>query len=46
MKYETPELTALPPAIIAVQCTGKGVPIVLDSGSQTREETATYTDWE
>ena len=43
MKYETPELTALVPAINAIQ-TGKSIPPVNDSGLP--ESGAAYEDWE
>jgi hypothetical protein len=44
MKYETPELTALTPAIDAVQSVGKGIEVVQDG--PTLEASAAYADWE
>lgn len=43
MKYETPELTALMPAIDAIQVGKDGSP--LDS-SDPRDNIAVYEDWE
>jgi hypothetical protein len=47
MKYETPELTPLTPAINAVQGTGtpKFEEPSIDSGDQ-KEAVAAYADWE
>ncbi len=44
MKYETPELTALTPAIDAIQSAGKANPPQTDSG--TNEASSAYEDWE
>jgi len=44
MKYEAPELTALTPAINAIQTVNKGVPEQPDSPD--REQIAAYVDWE
>jgi len=45
MRYETPEVTALTPAIDAIQ--GAGKPINGDTdGPQLREVNAAYQDWE
>ena len=48
MKYETPELTALTPAITAVQSGGGSKPSTQNAdGSPTSKESATaYADWE
>jgi hypothetical protein len=46
MKYETPELTALTPAINAIQGTvNKGLPIGGD-GDPSNEGQPGYADWE
>ena len=46
MKYETPELTALTPAINAVQVS-KGSPDLGDSPPEPNNETiGAYADWE
>jgi len=44
MKYETPELTALTPAISAIQGTGKLAPVGSDHA--VNEINAAYEDWE
>jgi hypothetical protein len=44
MKYETPELTVLTPAINAIQ-QGKSIKVVPDSG-HLEVPTASYEDWE
>ena len=46
MKYETPELTALTPAINAVQ--GSGPSKIPPGGTDSRfdESVGAYTDWE
>ena len=49
MKYETPELTALTPAISAIQGTSTKVVVASGDGSQTNglnESIAAYADWE
>jgi hypothetical protein len=51
MKYETPELTALTPAINAIQGTGSGAPKVAGSpgdgsSGQDNEHIGAYADWE
>jgi hypothetical protein len=48
MKYETPELTALTPAINAIQfLSGKGLwPITETSGGTHNETASAYADWE
>jgi hypothetical protein len=48
MKYETPELTALTPAINAIQsATTKNPPFVYETVTHELKETAQgYTDWE
>jgi len=45
MKYETPKLTALTPAISAIQ-DHKGFPGQQDSGIPTYEVLSAYADWE
>jgi hypothetical protein len=46
MKYETPEITALTPAINAIQgVTSKNDMLPID-GEFLREGTAAYQDWE
>jgi hypothetical protein len=46
MKYETPELSALTPAINAVQAV-KRLPIApLDSDTDNEHVSAGYADWE
>jgi hypothetical protein len=46
MKYETPELTALTPAISAIQGNGnKAIPNHKDSPT-TKEETQAFADFE
>ena len=44
MKYETPELTVLTPAINAVQTTQKSQPGVQEGG--LNEISSAYADWE
>jgi hypothetical protein len=45
MKYQTPELTALTPAINAIQSSGsKEINNVVDS--PTYEQSSAYADWE
>ena len=44
MKYETPELTALTPAINAIQQGSKGNPGSLES--RHNETSMAYEDWE
>jgi hypothetical protein len=47
MKYETPKLTVLTPAIKAIQSDGglpKGMPVGIDS--RFHETESAYTDWE
>jgi hypothetical protein len=49
MKYETPQMTALIPAINAIQSTSaKGSYTNIDSynGSKIPESDGVYTDWE
>jgi hypothetical protein len=51
MKYKTPELTALTPAINAIQVTDQtGKPGILEYDSFTNEEhmdgSGAYADWE
>ncbi len=47
MKYETPELTALPSAINAVQSATPGKPHqVSGDGSPNNESVGAYEDWE
>jgi hypothetical protein len=50
MKYETPELVALTPAINAIQGPGtptsKTKPDEPDSPVSTKEAIGAYTDWE
>jgi len=47
MKYETPELTALTPAITAIQSTvGVKNNIFLNDSPDTNEHTSAYADWE
>lgn len=45
MKYETPELTALTPAINAVQGVGKSIEPPVD-GSHELDGPSGYQDWE
>jgi hypothetical protein len=47
MKYETPELTALTPAIDAIQVTGstKGLHVI-DSPQSQNDASSAYADWE
>jgi hypothetical protein len=45
MKYETPELTALTPAINAIQSFPKAIVGELDSHDEV-EGTGAYQDWE
>ncbi len=45
MKYETPELTALTPAINAIQ-TLKSFPIANPDSPVNNETQAAYVDWE
>ncbi len=44
MKYETPELTALTPAINAIQTVAKAQPHGTDSFAN--EASSAYADWE
>jgi len=47
MKYETPELTALTPAINAIQATGGKVGTRIESFTgQSNDVVAGYVDWE
>ena len=48
MKYETPEMTAMTPAINAIQSIGvKPSPNdAADGGGPSNEETGAYADWE
>lgn len=50
MKYETPELTALTPAINAIQTDTGGPPktqgLFSDGGVLYQESISGYTDWE
>jgi hypothetical protein len=50
MKYETPQLTALTPAIDAIQTTSAkclcGVIETYDPASPLKELVGAYTDWE
>jgi hypothetical protein len=48
MKYETPQLTTLTPAINAIQSTSasKGLGQHLDINPLIKEEMAAYQDWE
>ncbi len=48
MKYETPELTALTPAISAIQSGTKSTGLVADSINPAvhNEPNAAYADWE
>jgi len=50
MKYETPEMTALTPAIKAIQQTSEkaiqGYTDNFDPGSQLLEVVGAYADWE
>jgi len=48
MKYETPEMTVLTPAINAVQGGGggKGYPFLNLDGLVDNEQIAGYSDWE
>jgi hypothetical protein len=47
MKYETPKLTALAPAINAVQSThNKNEEVVSDSPDLGKEAISAYMDWE
>jgi hypothetical protein len=51
MKYETPELTALAPAINAILSAEPGppkipAPVVVDSPTWYAESVAGYMDWE
>ncbi len=45
MKYETPELTALMPAVNAIQSIKSSDPTPLD-GSNQNEVAGAYEDWE
>jgi len=45
MKYETPELTALTPAVNAIQTSNKPSQFAQD-GSSTNEPSSAYADWE
>lgn len=44
MKYETPELTALTPAINAIQTSKPSAP--KEDGSEFNEAQSAYQDWE
>ena len=49
MKYETPQMTALTPAINAIQSSGSSSSKVIQSqfdGSEDYESPGAYTDWE
>ncbi len=48
MKYETPELTVLTPAISAVQSTqgGKALTNPFADGSSHNDASGAYADWE
>jgi hypothetical protein len=47
MKYETPELTVLTPAINAIQSTSsKTAPFELGDGVGDNEHIGAYADWE
>jgi len=47
MKYETPELTALTPAIIAIQGNGTSKPITQTADNRSdHESVSAYADWE
>jgi|HubBroStandDraft_1064217.scaffolds.fasta_scaffold07474_3 hypothetical protein len=49
MKYETPQLTALTPAINAIQGTGSGpdkTDQIHEDGLQKEVPSAAYQDWE
>ncbi len=46
MKYETPELTALTPAISAIQSTAPQKTGLNSDGAANNESLTTYEDWE
>ena len=46
MKYETPQLTALTPAINAIQGNNGSKPDTSKKDSLIHESVATYADWE
>lgn len=46
MKYETPELTALTPAINAIQSLNKGRINMVDTPTEHNENPPAYADWE
>jgi len=46
MKYATPEVTALGPALSAVQSIAKYEMVIHESPLEIREPSSAYADWE